>query len=444
MNNSIAGKLKRIAARLFFIIRERSVFELGISASLYYGVIFFLTPILIWLGLVTEHRFFKDLFSYAFSLTALWYEVAGLGGILVGYFFIFPRKLFLRLPNIFAGEWDALRVPRVFWITFILGVCAKVLRVAGGVYLHAGRKAGFLVDSSFLSAVGFLDWLSSIALLIAFLRYFSLLKDNNPQARIWRWIAWAVFAGEILYAIPSCSRALLIAPIILYLIARAYVLGLRNWQIILIVGAIFAVVMPFGPLCLSVNSESTVARLLYRDGGFAVENIPTVIQVSVLSRTNQNIVISKIVGTESTAEPPLQCRDIAADFMTVLGPPRFLWKDKPIIGNEGNEFGRRLGLVLPDDFETGIGATVVGSWYFYCGFWGILFGMAALGFLWRAIYAYLIENARSLSGIMIYAVLWVNIIKGMENEIVPVYAGLVKIFVILTIIHFFLRKRPEA
>lgn len=420
---------------------RRSIFELGISAALYYFLLFFLTPILIELGWITDNQFFDAFFSYEISDTALWYGLVGLGGIITGYFLVFPRNLFLRIKNPFQKEWNPTRIPGVFWTTFVFGLGAKILRILGGAYFHGWRKDGFLVNSPFYSGVGYLEWLSSAALLIAFLRYFSLLKANDPRAGKWKWIAWGVFAIEIIYAIPSCGRILILIPCILYLIARTYVLGMRNWQIILLAGFLVSIVMPLGTLCLSVNSESTVSRLLYENSRISWRNIPIVVQASVLIRTNQNIVLSKIVDEERLEFTSLRCRDMAKNLLVLLGPPRFLWKDKPVIGNDGNDFGRRFGLVLPDDFETGIGATVVGSWYFHCGFWGIAFGMLALGFLWRAIYAYLIENTgQSLSGIMIYSILWINIIKGMENEVVPVYAGLIKIFIILAIVHFFLSR----
>ena len=88
---------------------------------------------------------------------------------------------------------------------------------------------------------------------------------------------------------------------------------------------------------------------------------------------------------------------------------------------------------------------MVGDWYMNFGLAGIILGMFFMGMLFRLIYEYLIKRTGiSFSGVMIYSILWLNIIKGMEDWIAPVYAGLVKIFILLLIIHYFLIKRGKA
>ena len=72
------------------------------------------------------------------------------------------------------------------------------------------------------------------------------------------------------------------------------------------------------------------------------------------------------------------------------------------------------------------------------GVWGIIFGMLFFGSLYRFIFDLFIRKSdNSLSGAVIYAIFWIQIIKGTEDWIAPVWAGLVKLFVILLVIHFY-------
>lgn len=123
-----------------------------------------------------------------------------------------------------------------------------------------------------------------------------------------------------------------------------------------------------------------------------------------------------------------------------LGPPRFIWKNKSIsINGSSNEFGRVYGILGENDFETSVGPTMVGDLYINFGVIGIIFGMLFFGVLFRILFDYLIKYSKaSLSGVMIYSIVWIQIIKEFEGWIAPVYSGLVKLLVILLVIHFFL------
>ena len=159
---------------------------------------------------------------------------------------------------------------------------------------------------------------------------------------------------------------------------------------------------------------------------------------SIFSRIDQLAVFSRIIEMD---EPLLYGKSLL-NFFISLGPPRFIWANKPVISG-GNDFGHRSGLLAPDVKST-VGVTMVGDWYMNFGFSGIIFGMLFMGILFRLIYEYLIKRTRtSLSGVMIYSILWLNIIKGMEDWIAPVYAGLVKIFALLLIVHYFLVKSEK-
>jgi len=162
--------------------------------------------------------------------------------------------------------------------------------------------------------------------------------------------------------------------------------------------------------------------------------VPKFALESTLSRVNHSYVFSKIIE----AEEPREYGKSFLSFFVSMGPPKFIWKSKPAINADGNEFGRRIGVVTDDDFRTSIGRTYIGDLYLNFGVWGIIVGMFLLGALFRRIYMYLIvESGMSLSGVFIYSIVWLQLMRGLEDSIAPVFAGLVKILVVLIVIHFF-------
>jgi len=219
------------------------------------------------------------------------------------------------------------------------------------------------------------------------------------------------------------------------------------------------VLFPFGSACRNPSILSAYQVIKPLTNQVPVTNQTSVFNISIssisvsnaddflidsfLSRINQTAVFSKIL------EVP---RDVIAsygsslsNFLITLGPPRFIWKNKPLSTNSlGNEFGHRLGILSPEDFVTSVGPTIIGDFYINFGILGIILGMFLLGMPFRFIYDYLIElTAASSSSLLIYSVFWIQLIKGMEDWIAPTWAGLVKLFVILLLLHLFLTKRQK-
>jgi hypothetical protein len=131
------------------------------------------------------------------------------------------------------------------------------------------------------------------------------------------------------------------------------------------------------------------------------------------------------------------------EVLLSFSPPRFLWENKPESANvKSNEFGHKIGILTSDDNVTGIGPTVIGDWYMNFGIIGIIAGMFLTGMIFRAIYNYfIIETGVSSAGILIYSVVWIQLIKGIEDWIAPIYVGLFRLLAILLIIHLFLVKK---
>ena len=400
-------------------LKNFDLFALGHSAILYYLLIFYLAPVLAFLNSSFEFNAnnFKDFL----------YLTIGLIFLIFGYFSGLPEKIIKKLPNFVKREWNFSRIPWVFGAVFILSLISKIVRILEGGYFHLNQNPDFLA-SSFYSAVMMLRWLDYIALIIAFASYFYLKKSADKRFRYWQAIAYVVFLLEIIYALPTCSKLAVIVPIVLYLIVRWYVFK-PDYKMIGVAAIFIFLLFPFGSICRStivLNSYSVT-------GDFAVK--------SFTGRTNQFILFNKTIELGG----PLGYNKMVESFLTTLGPPRFIWKDKPLSLNaKGNEFGKAIGLVNPRDFSTSVGPTLPGDLYMNFGIFGVTLGMFLFGFLWRMIYLYFIkESGKSLSGILFYSVFWIEIIRGMEDWTAPVYAGLVKLFLLLLIIHFFIYAKPS-
>ena len=416
-------------------------FEIGNSFFLYYLLIFGGLPAAIFLNLPSKYvNYFIGETIPVINDKVFIYLLLAILFFILGYRFnLFSRLSSWSGPIIFLKkEWKPQNISWVFGTVFALGLFIKAVRIFGGGYFHLVKSQTF-TSSSFYSLIGLLDWLGPTALGIAFAYYFYLLKNNDFRYRIWQIAAWTAFVVEFIYGLFSGSKFYSIIPIMIYLIIRHYVYK-RNFKLVLVIGLlIFFVLIPAlnfynNPLIFFSSYVANNEIKLKDIGQFTLDG--------PLNRLNQ----SKTVFNVFEKTDKFLYGKSLFNFFISLGPPRFIWKDKPIINASGNDFGRAYGIIRSDNFQTTVGPTIVGDWYMNFGLWGIIFGMLFFGALYRFIFDLFIgKSDNSLSGAVIYAIFWIQIIKGTEDWIAPVWAGLVKLLVILIIIHFALvwRKRIE-
>ena len=409
------------------------IFELGNSVILYYLVIFFFAPILVFLG-ISEPRYGSSL-----NYHALLYLLIGLLLFIAGYFSKLPSFIIRKAPNIFQSEWNFKRVPWIFGVMFSAGLLAKFVKFFAGGYFFSGKDIAF-IKGPFYSAIGFLGWFSYIALAIAFISYYALKRKGDERYKMWRFVAWGTLVFELIYALPTCMKMNVLFPVMLFLVIRWY-MEKKSWALVIFAGLVIVLILfPFANVCRSPQVLQRYSVVDESTGEINLSQAANSITKGFVGRMNQYDVFAKTLETQETflyGKPFLK-------FFVSLGPPRFIWKDKPIITPDGNEFGRRIGVLKPYDFETSVGATVVGDLYMNFGLPGIILGMFLMGVLFRIFFEYLIKGTNySFSGILIYSIVWVRLMKGMENTIAPVYAGLVKIVVVLIVLHFLLVSKSK-
>ena len=424
-------------------IRNFDILELGNSVVLYYILIYGMLPLMMFSHLPSKKASY--FLSYGIRLLdarIFFYLLIGILFFILGYNFFYFKRLNEKIGKVFNKQWNPQKIFWVFIIVFLGSLLIKAIRVFGGGYFHLNKNPA-LTNSAFYSLIGFLDWLGPIALSIAFIYYFYLFRTNDSRYKIWRFIAWGIFIFEFVYGFFSGSRFIAIIPIIVYLIIKHYIYKPSFWRVVFAFILIFFFLMPVQDFYENPKSflDSYTTKVDHQIKITPLAISQYTVDTSV-GRVDQSWILKQVF--EKTDK--FLYGKTFKEFLTSLGPARFIWKNKPLSINAfGNEFGRELGILAPTDFKTSVGPTMLGDWYINFGIWGIVFGMFLMGGIFRLFYEILIrESGHSSSGIMIYSFVWIEVIRGMENWIAPVYAGLVKLFIILIIIHFFLTWKTKS
>ncbi len=408
-------------------------FELGNSFLLYYILIFGLLLSVIILEPNSKYvKYALAQESLIFDIRIFIYLLLGILSFWTGYKFLSVKSLTSESFKFLNKKWERDNVVFVFISIFLINFFIKLIRILGGGYFHWSKSLEF-VGGKFYSLIGLLDWFGPIVLAMVFAYYFYLYKANDNRYKIWQIISWAVFAIEFFYGFFSLSKFSAIIPIIIYLIVKNYVYSKSFLRVVIVGCLVFFVLMP--TMNFYKSRINFYSYNINDDKNFEIKDRGKFVIDSSIGRVNQ----SKIIFNVFEKTDKFLYGKSLFNFFISLGPPRFIWKNKPIINANGNDFGRAYGIINSDNYQTTVGPTILGDWYMNFGVWGIIFGMMFFGFLYRFIFDLFIKKSdNSLSGVVIYAVFWVQIIKGTEDWIAPVWAGLVKLFVIFLVIYFLL------
>lgn len=408
-------------------IKNFDYFNLGNSFALYYLFIFFSLPFMYFVGARITHL---DSLRANASISA---EVAAV--LIVGLLF-FMVGYRVKKPNGGLSSCLGLQKPwrgkNTLWAfaaLLIASLGGKIIMFLNGHYListrifHMEPLFGSINSSGLGQFTGYLAIPGLVLVAFAFTRYFELKKQGNVSYKLWGVASWALLVLEVVSGLLTGNRLPVITVIMTYAAVRHYGYE-KNWKHFLAILAFgIVVIMPVGSFLESPES------MLY---ALKTSRPSQVILDSTVGRFSQNVVVSSVI--EKTEEHSYGKNLL--NFFISLGPPRFIWKDKPIISFQGNEFGRRYGLISDSDFNTNVGPTMVGDLYMNFGILGIMGGLFVVGFIFRFIRDLFISHSAIVpGGVMIYALVWPDLIKGMENDIASVFAGAVKLILFAYLIH---------
>ena len=121
--------------------------------------------------------------------------------------------------------------------------------------------------------------------------------------------------------------------------------------------------------------------------------------------------------------------------------PRALWPGKPIplSSDFARLYGGRPGI------QTNFSITNFGDLYMNFGIWGILVGAAFIGVIYRLIYeTFVVRTNASDSGLLIYIGIFLTMIPGVEQELMPVFSQILKALPILFVVAFVLTRNVRV
>jgi hypothetical protein len=284
-----------------------------------------------------------------------------------------------------------------------LGWLARWQLARSGHYFHTVRSGSASVHVSWLiSSVASLPTLAAAIV--------GASAKMEPRYRRLRKLYWALLSAEVAWYVPTGERGALIGLGLTALLVEYYgarkrvpVLGL-----FLAAGIAMFIVLPIG---LAYRGEDTKyqqhpAQSLSQ----AYRNWSSQSLGQVLSR-GADATFSRFSDAASVAvildqgRGRLERRPGDTFMWSLEGlVPRSILPNKPDPGVFGNEFGRKFGVLSPNDRITSIAVTTVGESYLAFGVLGVLLVMPLCGVIYRALDALFDARDRNSSVLAIYSV----------------------------------------
>lgn len=333
---------------------------------------------------------------------ALLLAILGLIVFYLGYYFNFGNKIANRIP-IIKTEISSNKLFYVAWIFIIIGFWAlnHYIQISGGWKIFWSRPHGLAGQAT--KSTAYLYQLPEL-MVIGFILIYEIfihkiiVKKNKIKAKNILNLLIAAIGGVGIYTIMFGNRSfafwIILAAIILYFLKKQELPRLRTAAIVILALFIIVSFIPMYRSYIYIGSD--------------------------LSKISEALNLKKIIGASFTsddefhsylAEIALVPNSIPYDnfnlyFKTIIHPiPRLIWPNKPALLNSNwDDFLSKSGL------SRGAAESLLGDFYAQLGIMGIIIGTFFSGILWKTIYQYLKKAPMNRSVIIIYAVVFPNII----------------------------------
>ena len=428
------------------------VFEPIIPISLLIGLAFGIramylvyepTALLTWL----THVSFEEFIGRALLMT-----LAGYGALLVGYYVVaIPAVRLMRSrPPAPKAAWP-LDMHGTKVLTLIaIGLLATLARVG------SGELAGAAGQPRVTSATFVLGILSMFVEYGACILALHIAAGDDR-----RWLRMALWFGVLpltaLQALVFAGKGPLL--LALYSVLAAWHYAKRRLSVAVLGGAVAVAVLVVFPTVnafrvpdersLTASSSgpttgefvSRVAAIPSLFAGMGVTEYARFAAESVVGRANgidSLAVLMKYDGTLDLGNPAAYWQIPLYAFV-----PRAVWSDKPVLLT-GTEFARLFVTPTEEGLREypSIGVFHLGDLYASFGAGGVLIGMCALGFLFRAVYHFFDPaGSPDLGRKFLYIVLLWNLVNGFESDIPTIYGNVLKSLVVWSLIKIWLNAR---
>jgi oligosaccharide repeat unit polymerase len=404
------------------------IFSLGVSYLLYSFMQYFFTPICWWLAQhfeslswMNEIFVFYDLQDlYVFTSESITYSFVGVVAFFFGYKLL-PEKLARTHKTVFIHSWSLDRAEQVFWILFIAGFSLKMLKILTGIDVRSAIfvERGILSNPTALFLLS-LNWFHLIGFVVINIVYQEAKLIGHASLRRLKTLAYSISIFVIAASLVGGSRMATLSPVLALLIINRYysirrvsLLKLLLWLVMVVI-AIFFIQYMLLEIAKTDNSS-------YAESGNFLFNFFYIL----FHRVNMSYVVAAVLEKGQQAYPD-----------GTLGQ---FWVDMAPYGMEkinifdGNEFGRAMGLISPQDTITGVASTNMGELFINFGFFGIVFGMLMMGILYKLFSSNC--QQRFPFSVMLYALMWPILIHGMESPITVLYVVSIKMIALCLLVH---------
>jgi oligosaccharide repeat unit polymerase len=392
-------------------------FNLGISYSIYYFVMFLSIPLLIELiALIYGVNFERLAVEYYFSFDDVYtaqsvlYATLGLVAFIVGYLIVGSRTFYV--PTIYKANWESSKVMMVSISLFMAGFMIKIYRYFIGIP-DLYKFEGTIVNNPLLAFFISVNPLHAFAILIAIVGYYNskIFRRTKERKSFFIVVVTMIFI-YLLFSLDQVAKTRLLTPFIILMIVRQFYYPISFKKIVLGLSLIMIIVMKIG----SVIGAA--------EGGYQADN-------SIVGNLRPYMV--RISQIQNFTQIVKETDEFLYGHTFLEFIERFKPRSMRTVIVEGNEFGRKYGIISKDDKSTGVAFTNIGDLYINFGLLGIVVGMFVLGVIYKILFNFLINTNMFLT--LIFPSLWFVIMHGVESHISIVFYYIVMLFVIMTIIH---------
>lgn len=299
-------------------------------------------------------------------------------------------------------------------VLLTFGWLARIEAIEEGQYFHVPASGDIVsTGSSWTIAAA-----SALPLLAAAYLGARLYLDGAGEGI--RVAYYALVVVEILWAIPTGSRANVLTLFVITAVIRYYGRSRRFPAAQVLVASLLAVfvVFPFGVAYRGDNRHfQSQSRQSLETAATTVMSRPLsgVVDAGLqhtASRFSGAVSLASIVGQAPRLESYASGETYRWIAEAVV--PRAAYPTKADPGLFGNEFGRAYGIISPNDRITGITVTHPGELYLNFGLLGILLGMPLIGAVYRAIDG--LFRQRNHPGVLaVFAIVLWEFLNGSES-----------------------------
>ena len=342
-------------------------------------------------------------------------------------------------PKLFFNEVSLGRVHLVFAIS----VAAKAYQVYQGQHL-AFRMA----DNINYDVIAFIDLMSSWGAVAVFL-YAALYYRGRLSGPAIIYFFGGVVPATMIYGVLTGSKERVVAAPLMILFARHYFkkrIGVREALYMLAIYTLFV-----APIVTQIRDYHDFEKL----GSSSGLSIMTIVRAAEdvnrsddYAATSYDRAVDRFHGIDSVMIAtqmtprflPYRDAELYLLFPVMAVVPRFMWKQKP-------------KMTLIPEWETvywgqnasnksSVARSHVGALYLCFGTLGAVLGMGLLALFWRLTYQFFCRSA-GLAGTMFY-VNNLNLLLHLENDVPILYAGMIKVSLVLIGLLWFVGVRESV